>query len=81
MKFLASAITLAVVGLSITGCVTPKVVRSNSSTVVIDGVVTYNSAESLRLAESECQKYGRHAVHVPDGQPDYKVTYDCESEK
>jgi len=29
------------------------------------------------LAEEECMKYGRHAVHVPDNIRDGNASYEC----
>ena len=55
----------------------PVVKMATPLTVMIESVDKYNAMEALELAESECQKHGRHAIHVPDSQRDYVASYEC----
>ena len=62
--------------LLLTGCAS-GVVTSTPRTVVLNGASSYNLAKTQALADAECQKHGRWAVHIPDSQRDGIVTYEC----
>jgi hypothetical protein len=60
------------------GCVTTPVVEvSTPGSVMVKNISWNQLADALRLAESECQKYGKHAVHVPDNHRDGVASYEC----
>jgi len=54
-----------------------SIVVSTPSTVMISHVYSDNEAQALLLAESECKKYGKHAVPIPDSQNDDNAEYEC----
>lgn len=62
--------------LLVTGC-SSKLVSSTPRTVVLKGASGYNTAQTQALADVECNKHGRWAVHIPDSQRDGIVTYEC----
>lgn len=59
------------------GCAAPSVVASTPRTVIVRDASALNIGEALAVAERECQKHGRHAVHRPDGLRDGRATYEC----
>lgn len=59
-----------------TGC-SSKLVTSTPRTVVIENASAYNTKETQHLADFECAKHGRYAIHIPDSQRDGIVTYGC----
>lgn len=71
------AIALSAIALSLTSCAAPIARVSTPRSVIIGNSNAGNSVESLQLAERECQKYGRHAVHIPDNIRDGNATYEC----
>ena len=49
------------------GCMVPmKVINSSPRSITIQGVGHGNKPIAQNLAERECQKNGRHAIHSPD---------------
>ena len=59
------------------GCATPTVKYSSPRSVMLGHVSHYNTIEALKLAEDECMKHNRHAVHVPDNIRDGQASYEC----
>ncbi len=81
---------LLIVGISLvvlTGCasptvinptvINPTVINTYPRSVILTGAHSNNVVEAQNLAESECQKHGRHAIHRPDSQRDGVATYEC----
>lgn len=68
-------IAIAIAAL-LTGC-TPKVLTATPRTVMVGNVGEINAVEALQLAEQECLKHNRHAVHVPDNVRDGQASYSC----
>lgn len=68
---------LPVIALSLlTGCAS-SVVTSTPRTVVLKGANSSNTAQTQVMADVECQKHNRWAVHIPDSQRDGIATYEC----
>ena len=59
------------------GAGAPNIKMATPLTVMIENVDKYDAAEALQLAESECQKHGKHAIHIPDSQRDGIASYEC----
>ena len=68
--------------LIMSGC-TPYVISSNPRQVTIGNMssdmisIRSNAAESQAMADKECQKYERYAIHRPDTLRDGEATYEC----
>ena len=55
----------------------PVMVTSNPRVVVIENSSSFNTAETQQMADDECSKHGRYAIHRPDNLRDGKATYEC----
>jgi len=62
--------------LIMSGC-TPYLLTSNPRQVTIGNMHTSNAVESQALADKECKKHGRYAIHRPDNIRDGNATYEC----
>ena len=63
--------------LIMSGCA-PYLITSNPRQVTIGNMhPSTNAVESQALADKECQKYERYAIHRPDNIRDGNVTYEC----
>lgn len=62
--------------LLITGC-TPAIISSTPRMVVLGQAGPYNLSESIHLAETECQKYNKHAVQLPTRPGMDMMSYEC----
>jgi hypothetical protein len=67
---------LFVVGTIFGGCA-PMLVTSNLKSVVIENASAMNAAKAQAMADVECQKHGKHAIHRPDNVRDGQATYEC----
>lgn len=67
----------ALIFLLLTGCASPRLVTSTPRTVILENSVSRTMGQSQAIADSECAKHGRYAVHIPDSQRDGIVTYEC----
>ena len=65
-----------VVLLFLTGC-SPAFVVSTPRSITMSNVASWNLGNAQMMAEAECLKYDRHAVHRPDDQRDGMATYEC----
>jgi len=72
MKHIAILLSIFLVGCA------PVVVNSTPKTVVIKNASPGNASQ--QLADAECQKYDRWAVHIPDNQRDGYMTFECKDE-
>lgn len=60
------------------GCMVPmKVINSSPRSITIQGVGHGNKPIAQNLAERECQKNGRHAIHRLDNVRDAIATFEC----
>ena len=72
-------ICLATVGAMLifsTGCA-PTLLHSTPRTVLIGNSDNFNTVETQKLADEECKKHNRYAIHRPDNIRDGKATYEC----
>jgi len=53
------------------------VVTSNPRLVVIENTSAMNAAKAQAMADAECQKHGRYAIHRLDNVRDGQATYEC----
>jgi hypothetical protein len=53
------------------------VVTSNSGSVVIDNASAFNASKAQTMADAECQKHGKYAIHRPDNVRDGQALYEC----
>ncbi len=67
---------LLVIGTILSGCAL-KIISFTPRSVIIQNQNSMNAAESQAMAQIECQKYGRHAIHRPDNIRDGNVTSEC----
>jgi hypothetical protein len=58
------------------GCAS-TVVTSTPRTVLFKNSYGHNAAQRQALADAECLKHGRWAIHRPDNTPDGYTTYEC----
>jgi hypothetical protein len=56
------------------GCV-PTLVNQSPRSVVVKGLS--HPSEGQAIADQNCNKYGRHAIHRPDNIRDGYATYEC----
>ena len=57
-----------------------KVVSSNPRQVTVNGLHNFTGTEHIEaqaLADKECKKHGRYAIHRPDNLRDGNATYEC----
>ena len=72
----ALIIAIAIAGTFFGGC-TPMVVTSNSGLVVIDNASAFNASKAQTMADAECQKHGKYAIHRPDNVRDGQALFEC----
>ena len=68
--------TLFVIGTIFGGCAS-TLVASNLRSVVIENASAMNAAKAQAMADAECQKHGRYAIHRLDNVRDGQATYEC----
>ena len=72
----ALIIAIAIVGAFSGGC-TPMVVTSDSGSVVIDNASAFNASKAQTMADTECKKHGKYAIHRPDDVRDGQALFEC----
>ena len=66
----------AIAVLFLTGCVpVPTLVNSSPRSVVVKNL--NHPSEGQSIANQECARYGRYAIHRPDNIRDGHATYEC----
>tara|TARA_R110000824_G_scaffold214402_3_gene400670 strand:+ start:2168 stop:2395 length:228 start_codon:yes stop_codon:yes gene_type:complete len=55
----------------------PVLLTSNPRSVTIENAGKWNTAETQQMADDECAKQGRYAIHRPDNMRDGQATYEC----
>lgn len=68
---------LATSGLLLLTACAPILEVSTPRSVMLSNVSTSNTTEAFKMAEAECKKHDRHAVHVPDNMRDGNSSYEC----
>ena len=69
---------MVVLGVLLSGCITPEVVTSTPRQITIKDVSYDTINQAQDMAEKWCNKQGnRHAVIRPDERPDGYVFYEC----
>ncbi|MBT5985253.1 MAG: hypothetical protein HOG74_01445 [Nitrospina sp.] len=68
--------TLATMLIFSAGCA-PVLLHSTPRTVLIGNADAFNTVETQKLADEQCQKHNRYAIHRPDNTRDGKVAYEC----
>ena len=58
------------------GCVPPPQLLSSSPRAIVVGNLQH-SAQGQIIADQECARYGRYAIHRPDNVRDGIATYEC----
>jgi len=61
----------------LTGCITPRVMSSNPRSVVIEGANSSFNDGGQKLADEQCSRHGRYAIHRPDNIRDGRATFEC----
>ena len=67
---------LFIVGTILVVCMS-MVVTSNPRSVVIENASAMNAAKAQAMADVQCQKHRRYAIHRLDKVRDGQATYEC----
>ena len=68
---------VAVLAFFLAGCAAPQVITSSPRVVTLKNMRSDNAQESQNLADAQCRKSGRYAIHRPDNIRDSIATYAC----
>ena len=70
-------VIIMIIGIVLVGC-TPRIRYSTARVVTIDNIMVDTVHQAQAMADQECAKSGRYAIHRPDTQPyDGMRTYEC----